>query len=290
MNDYWYRDMSGFGGGIEDVRLGNSMFALALLGGSVDELRSDGRVVPENEFVFNKFTADVRVYDLPVLHGRLALIGTLSGFDGDSLETIDETIEVKDSGGWALGFMQKYRFKSGGYNQFVGFYGTGAAENLKAVMTQPTGLDIGNGEDVVNVDKFRRLLLLNDLVIELSSRVSLQWTAVYRRLNNGQNTKEEVTWYSTGLRPTYHFGRNFNIELEAGWDYTEQKDADSGHLFKITVAPQISPAMEALSRPALRAFFTYAKWSDAFVGQVAPQSFGMDSQGISAGIQLETWW
>jgi maltoporin len=44
----------------------------------------------------------------------------------------------------------------------------------------------------------------------------------------------------------------------------------SGALFKVTLAPQITPQVAALSRPSLRAYVTWARWSDGFVGRVAP--------------------
>ena len=44
--------------------------------------------------------------------------------------------------------------------------------------------------------------------------------------------------------------------MEAGWDYTEQGDLPGGSLLKLSVAPQITPAIKFLGRPSLRAFAT----------------------------------
>ena len=48
MNDFFYRDLSGFGGGLDDVRLGGGPLraGVAWLGGSVNELESNGSVPP----------------------------------------------------------------------------------------------------------------------------------------------------------------------------------------------------------------------------------------------------
>ena len=46
----------------------------------------------------------------------------------------------------------------------------------------------------------------------------------------------------------------------------------------------------ALSRPSLRAYVTWAGWSDGFVGLVAPTLYGTQTRGFAAGVQLETWW
>jgi maltoporin len=93
-----------------------------------------------------------------------------------------------------------------------------------------------------------------------------------------------------GARPAYHFNRYFSVELEAGWDHTRHTDLVSGSLFKVTLAPQITPKVAALSRPSLRAYVTWARWSDGFVGLVAPLLYGSEPRGFAAGVQLETWW
>ena len=99
-----------------------------------------------------------------------------------------------------------------------------------------------------------------------------------------------LTWIAAGVRPSYYFNRYVSLELEAGLDYTQQRDVSSGSLLKLTLAPQITPKVGALSRPSLRAYVTWARWSDGFVGQVAPVLYGEASRGFAAGMQLETWW
>lgn len=73
-------------------------------------------------------------------------------------------------------------------------------------------------------------------------------------------------------------------------DHTRQDDGPEGSLVKITVAPQVTPRAGALERPSIRAYVTWARWSDAFIGLVAPGTFGDASQGWATGVQLETWW
>jgi maltoporin len=59
---------------------------------------------------------------------------------------------------------------------------------------------------------------------------------------------------------------------------------------KVTLAPQIAPDVGALSRPSLRAYVTWARWSDDFVGLVAPVLYGAENRGFAVGVQIETWW
>ena len=113
---------------------------------------------------------------------------------------------------------------------------------------------------------------------------------MYQQLDNNQPEHNKLDWFSAGLRPSYHFNRYFSLVGEVGMDYTKQEGLDKGSVWKFTVAPQISPLNKILSRPALRAYFTYAYWSDAFTGQVAIASYSGQNQGISFGLQMEVWW
>jgi maltoporin len=59
---------------------------------------------------------------------------------------------------------------------------------------------------------------------------------------------------------------------------------------KITGAPQLTPKAGALERPSIRAYVTWAGWSDDFIGLVAPLTYGDTNRGWAVGVQLETWW
>jgi maltoporin len=114
--------------------------------------------------------------------------------------------------------------------------------------------------------------------------------AVWQEIENGASRGNRLTWTSLGIRPAWHFNRYSSVELEASWDHTDQSDGVSGSLFKVTLAPQITPTAAVLSRPSIRAFVTWARWSDGFVGLVAPVRYGTTDRGFAAGVQLETWW
>lgn len=289
MNDYFYRDMSGFGGGFEDLRIGNlGNLSLAFLGGSIDELTSRGSVQPENEFVLNKTTLDLSLYDLAVVVGKLGINFAISNFNGDSVQTSEGTYSASSNTGWSAGIFHELTF-SGGRNLLNIFYGTGAAESYKAVIRQPLGIEAEPGIPI-DVGGFRRFRVLNDLQVDLGPSFSLLGLLLYQRLDNNQPLRNRLDWYSAGIRPVYHFNRYFSMAAEVGVDYTEQKDGDAGTLMKMTIAPQISPLNKILSRPALRAYFTYARWSDSFTGHLASGSFPDQNQGISMGLQMEVWW
>lgn len=289
LNDFWYRDMSGFGGGFEDLMLGESLkLSLAFLGGSIDQLTSNGTVLPTNEFGFNKTTLDLSLYDINIGFGTLGLTFDFSNFTGDSVADDTDYLLVESSRGVSFGIFHEKDIR-GGRNRLMLFYGTGAAENYKAIIQQPLGIMPASGE-TIEVPDFRRFRVVNDLQVDINSKFSLLGLLIYQQLRNGQAFGDKLDWISAGLRPAYHFSRYFSLVGEFGLDYTSQKDFDDGMLFKMTIAPQISPLNKILSRPALRAYFTYAKWSDAYVGSIAANSFPDQDYGISIGIQMEVWW
>jgi len=53
---------------------------------------------------------------------------------------------------------------------------------------------------------------------------------------------------------------------------------------------QVSLGGRFMSRPVIRAFVTYASWSDDFVGLVGGTDFANDSNGLTAGMHMEVWW
>lgn len=289
MNDYFYRDMSGFGGGFEDLEIGRmGTLAVTFLGGSIDELSSNGSVQPVNEFVLNKTTLDLSLYGLDIYFGQLGFNVALSNFSGDTIVTSDGTFHILSNTGWSAGMFHEVEFE-GGRNRLNVFYGNGAAENYKAVITQPEGLAMMPGIPV-DVSGFSRVRVLNDLQVDLGPSFSLLGLLLYQRLKNSQPSSHRLDWFSAGIRPAYHLNRYFSIVGEVGLDYTTKEGLEEGLLMKVTLAPQISPLNKILSRPAIRAYFTYAQWSDSWTGLVASGSFPDQNRGISAGLQMEVWW
>jgi len=287
--DFWYRDPSGFGGGVEDIALGEKVkFAFSWIGGSQDQLDSNG-TVPKNElYRFNKNTLEARVYGLDVAGSRVSLAFDLAHFNGDEVPTGGAPIVVDDSVGVAGTAIVELPF-TGGRNKVAVEYGTGAAYDFRSVLGPPAGRTFVPGE-FVEPDDLWQFRLVNDLLFEQRGRWQLQGAIVYQELDNGAAVNNRVRWVSLGARPVYALGRFFSLATEAGWDHTSQSDLPGGSLFKLTVAPQITPNLKFFSRPSLRAFATWAHWSDSFRGQVAPAAYANAVHGSAFGVQLESWW
>jgi maltoporin len=288
LNDFFYRDLSGFGGGVENLRAGGIRLAAAWLGGSIDTLESNGTVIPPGQFSLNTNMFDVRAYDIPLLRGRLSLAFDLSVFKGDVVPLAGAPVTFDDDTGWSLGLLHERPFGSG-RNKLSLQYGEGAGSSFRPVLRAPPGRTFAPGE-VVDLSPTWQFRLVEDLSLDKLGPIALLLGAVYQELDNGAETQNRLRWVAFGVRPSWALSRHFALQLELGMDHTWQQDGPDGSLVKVTLGPQIMPAPGAFVRPSLRAYVTWARWSDGFVSLVAPVTYGAEDSGLGAGVQLEAWW
>ncbi len=280
INDFYFLDMSGYGGGVEDIPVGGiGKLSLAWLGGSVDHYETPHGNVAKQNF-------DVRLTDVKAPLGKLSF-----WFDyaytkgGDVINAIEEDgskVHIQTANGWAAGLIHRTGEEAvfGGYNEFAIQYGRGAAYNFGST------LDF-SGPDLRDAERFR---VTDSVMIQPSPHFAMQAVGVYEDTKYG-GADSRNRWISLGARPIYFFNDRFSVALEGGidWDKSEPLGTN-GHLWKITLAPQISLGNKFFSRPVLRAFVTYAGWSDGFKGYVGGTAFEHDTAGLTYGLQAETWW
>jgi len=280
INDFYYLDMSGYGAGVEDVPLGKfGKLALAWIGGSVDNYVTDAGAVA-------KQSLDLRLYDVKVPLGEATLWLAYSNMRGGDVRNVfnpdDSRISLESSGGWAVGLIHRSNEEKflGGYNEFTVQYGRGAAFNFASTLDAA-------GPDLSSAWRFR---VTDHFTIQPSKHFAMQAVRLYQKTNYGGPDSQE-TWYSIGMRPTYYFNDRFSIALETGVDWAKSEPLGTdGHLWKISLAPQISRGDKFFSRPVLRAFVTYAKWSEGFKGLVGGTAYENALNGLSYGVQVEAWW
>jgi len=280
INDFYYLDMSGYGGGVEDVPLGTfAKLSLAWLGGSVDHYVTDnGNVAKQN--------IDLRLSDIKAPGGKVTLwfdyANTKGGEVRDVFNADGSKFNVQSSGGWAVGLIHRTEDEKlfGGYNEFSIQYGEGAAYNFASTLD-------ASGPDLDSASRFR---VTDQLTIQPSPHFAMQTIGIYEDTEyGGANSRER--WASVGARPVYFFNDRFSVALEAGIDWTKSDPLGTdGHLWKITIAPQISRGDKFFSRPVLRAFLTYAAWSEDFKGRVGGTAYENATDGWSYGLQAEAWW
>ncbi len=280
INDFYYLDMSGYGGGVEDVPLGDfGKLALAWIGGSVDNYATDnGNVAKQN--------IDLRLYDIDVPLGKMTLWLDYSSTKGGEVRNVfDATgapFSVESSSGYAVGLIHRTPEEKlwGGYNEFSIQYGDGAAYNFASTLDS-------SGPDL---DDARRFRVTDQFTIQPSSKFALQAVGIYEDTKFGGPDSNQ-TWASFGVRPIYFFSDRFSMALEAGVDTVHSDPLGTdGHLWKVTLAPQLSRGGKFFSRPVIRPFITYAKWSEDFKGSVGGDAYQDATDGLSYGIQVEAWW
>jgi len=92
-------------------------------------------------------------------------------------------------------------------------------------------------------------------------------------------------------RPVWFFTDHVLLAFEAGFDHTSSgAGLYDGWLRKFTLAPQIGAGRKFFSRLVLRAFVTYANWSQGLEGFVGGEAFKNKTFGWNVGVQGETWW
>jgi maltoporin len=281
ITDFFFQDMSGYGAGFEDFKLGSkAKLAVAYLGGSNEAGPPNP---PGGSFDLGRLTKntiDLRVYDIPAGPGTLELwlIPTLAA----SGNATDFGTTNRSGIGGGVFFFQPMM---GGFNEISAEFGIGGAANLSS------GLDTSIAE---NGWLFR---VVDRATVQPSPKLSMMWTAVFQ-LDNKDGNPENTTdssmgnmWVSFGARPVYAFTKHTAIAVEGGVDIVkpQAEDAETGVVGKLTVAPMIRPGMDFWSRPELRVFATAATWNEG-AGGVGGAAFAGKKFGLTMGVQGEMWW
>jgi len=105
---------------------------------------------------------------------------------------------------------------------------------------------------------------------------------------------------SVGIRPVYWIADNIAIQGVAGYSYidNERKDSGtnafggSGGMTQLTIAPTIKPKGGFFTRPEIRLFATWARWSSQLTGTTVNGNnppYNHTDQGWLLGSQMEIW-
>jgi maltoporin len=287
IDDFFFWNMSGGGAGIEDIEIGRAKMAFAWIGVGSQSGVSD---VPEpdalNEAGHSKTNLDLRLYDWDLLAGNVE-VGIIYSHTKSGL---DENGEQADStSGVSFNFVHKipHFISDDGQQRFTVQVGNGAAKTFNSTferITTEEGVFI-RPDDPASW----RFRVMDDFTANLNEHFSLGPVLLYQVTDFADGSGRHQ-WFSAGVRPIVHFNRFFNIAVEAGVDWVKDPGLDAeGSLYKLTLAPQVSLGNRFLSRPAIRAFVTWAHWTPDFVGQVGGLDYVDRSYGFNAGAQMEAW-
>ncbi len=289
INDFYFWDLSGGGAGIEDVPWCGGKLALAWIGDGAESAIYDriGTPDPLNTAGFSKTSIDLRYYDWDFWGGTGELGLTYSkadsGFDATGRK-------AEDAHGVALNLVRTHTgfLDPESLHKTSLQLGTGPAKTFTGgfdTFTDPTGTYIRP-----DPDESWRARVTDHWVIKPLECLSLGSALVYQYTDFGSNAPEQH-WASAGVRPIYHFNDWASLAFEGGVDWiSNSPNGHSGTLGKLTIAPQVALGDEFFSRPVIRAFATYAFWSDGQRGQVGGADYALDTAGWSWGVQMESWW
>jgi len=271
INDFYMLDTSGYGGGFEDLNLKFAQASVAYLVGAREDLQTENGT-------YSKSVLDARLYGIKAPYGQLGLWYDYSYSKGG---TTAENTQVPSLGGWAVGIGHAKPEFWGGYNRITFQYGVGAAANFSTNIDDPTPV-------LQNAHTFR---FTESSVLQPSKYFAIQPLVIYQERFSGVPKQRNNTWLSFGARPVFFFTDHISLAVEGGFDKTHSATGQyDGWLRKITIAPQIGAGREFFSRPVLRAFITYANWSDGLKGFVGAPVYANKTSGFNFGLQAEAWW
>jgi maltoporin len=282
-DDFFPLDMSGYGGGVEDLDLKFGKAAVAFIGvARPDVVTQNGNLTTSR--------IDATVYDVK---GPLGLWGvwfdyatskggqmTSASVPGSSAVT-----NIPSTNGYAYGIRHQRLEWHGGYHTFLIQYGTGAASNF-------SGPGIGTTIPTPSLDtaKPKQFLATEQIVLQPNDKFAVMPIFLFQRMKNLNTQNEWQQWVSFGVRPQVFLTRHLSLTGDCGFDHTNLSGSYNGWLRKCTFAPQIGADRKFFGRPVLRAFVTYANWSNGFRGLVGGVPFENETTGLTYGAQVEQWW
>ncbi len=270
IDDFYSLDMSGYGAGVEDFNVGIGKMALSYLSGArPDIVTGNGNLTKSN--------IDVRFYDLKGPAGLWA--GWFDFATSKGGRTPAGTV-IPTTNGFAFGVRHQRLEWHGGYHALSIQYGTGPASNFNTSIDDPTPF----------INSTARFLVTEQVLFQPNDRFAIMPIFIYQRTKDGNPQHDWNQWVSFGARPEVFFTKYLSLAFEGGFDHTHSRGLYDGWLRKFTIAPQIGAGRKFFSRPVLRAFFTYANWSDGLRGFVGGVPYQDRTSGMSYGVQAETWW
>jgi maltoporin len=276
IDDFYPLDMSGYGAGIEDLSLRFGKLAVSYLAGARPDITTDNGN-------YAKSNIDVRFYDFkgPAgLWGAWFDFATAKGGTVAASTTQAATV-IPSTTGYAFGIRHQRLEWHGGYHTLGIQYGTGPASNFSTSIDDPTRF----------INSTARFLITEHLLFQPNDKFAIMPIFIYQRTRDGNPEHGWDQWVSFGARPEVFFTKYLSVAFEGGFDHTRSSTGQyDGWLRKFTIAPQIGAGRQFFSRPVLRAYLTYASWSDGLRGFVGGTPFQNRTDGLTYGVQAETWW
>ncbi|WP_304526182.1 carbohydrate porin [Halomonas sp. I5-271120] len=289
--------LSGTGGGIYDVQLGDSWKAnFSLYGRSFSEYPVDST---SPNLTGN---TDNLIFTANNYFGKVQwMINAMSAADNDSRD-LGNGSQVADSG---IHTMLAYHGDS--------FFGLGEG-SFKAALLYGQGLgaevkSLGTNGDLTEDASAARLAVYGTTYLAPRWRVA---PSVFAETSEDRfDAGDKYQWSGVNVRLANELTENFEMQYEASYQYMDlqpedykSRNAVSGNWSKFTIAPTFKPQVGGFwQRPEIRVFASYTDWDDElndYVLNTATDSAGDDisddfgKDGFtggqwSFGVQTEVW-
>jgi maltoporin len=282
-DDFFPLDMSGYGGGVEDLSVKFGKAAVAFIGvARPDVITQNGNLTTSH--------IDATVYDIKGPFGLWGGWFDYATSKGGQVTTASDpnsstVTNIPSNNGYAYGIRHQRLEWHGGYHTFLVLYGTGAASNF-------SGPGIGTTIPTPSLDtaKSKQFLATEQIVLQPNDKFAVMPIFVFQRMKNLNTHNDWMQWVSFGVRPQVFLSKHLSLTGDCGFDHTHLAGHYEGWLRKCTFAPQIGADRKFFGRPVLRAFVTYANWSNGFRGFVGGTPFENQTTGLTYGVQVEHWW
>ena len=269
INDFFYWNPQGLGGGIEDVAIGGVQVSLAFF-------REDSQDQPIKA---DRYDFQVRGLKANP-HGELEF--------GLSVIPASGHVATGGDSGWSLTVQHRQSNLLGdGWNKFAVQYGVGP------------GTGLGSTGPLTNTTADKRWRVVEGIYAQMTPKLGGMLTGVFQK---DESPTGDQSWISAGGRLTYGLTEHWKLQGELGHDRVKPSAGATRNLTKLTIAPTLAMARGFWSRPELRFFYTYARWNDAaalaansstntaVASTAANGIFAGGNQGSTIGLQFEGWW
>ncbi|HHY0499341.1 TPA: maltoporin [Vibrio parahaemolyticus] len=276
---YW--NISGYGVGIENIKLNTGAISAAVI-------RADNELAEWDDTGNKTSYGDLNTYFLDLRYaGFSPWEGSWTEF-GVDYAMVNPTDEQEDAAeNFDNGLMLTAELSQSfslGYNKFVLQYmDKGLAKN--AISQGGGWYDIWSG-DVSDAKGFR-FISTGDL--NLGENVVINHVLTYGNVKDHGDWLDKEELFSFVARPTYNWSPYNKTMLEVGY-FDQEKTWDSGSEdkfsgTKFTIAHAISTGESFFARPEIRFFATYLKDNE---GDSFDNNKSNDT--INYGVQIEAWW
>jgi maltoporin len=265
MNDFYYfANMGGVGGGVEDIYISNGTLNFAYLQYADRGFKNATNGLPAKQALDFRWR-DFRVGEKDWLHlwGVLAYSAPGNGERDDDGDGTYTPVEFEAGRGYAAGVRWYHQFAKSG-NNFAVMYGHGIMEDMG--LNSAAYVVTGSGAN----DK-KRWRVVNVTDTELSPKWQMQAALIYDGSDNAAATDSRSDWYSIGARPIYFFTDHYHLAFEAGMSVVKTQGevgsdgtaAGERILNRVTISPEVALGRHFYSRPVVRAFLTHTWWNSA---------------------------